>query len=280
MRPNRLRRHRRRIAASTVVALSLPALSLLAAGAVAYWSNAGEASASANLADAFRAHDLERPAGAGTVALVGRHRTLQRNGRILRDARWRSPSGGPSSSSPSTATSCTDTGVSIGAHEYTVTAAWRTWTTTSPAKMVTVTFGPATHFQITAASTTPTAGETDNLTIIAKDAATTRSATTRARTATSKAPMKPAAKNRASSTGQASKRTSAKKPKSRSPKVRRGIERHERRDEALQGRSGAHQGQGRSLNNATGLAVTVKAAAAKKLSCRRPPNRKRASRST
>ena len=79
-------------------------------------------------------------------------------------------SGCPSSSSPSTATSCTDTGVSIGAHEYTVTAVWRTWTATSTAKSVTVTFGPATHFQIEAASTTPTAGETDNLTITAKDA--------------------------------------------------------------------------------------------------------------
>jgi hypothetical protein len=35
---------------------------------------------------------------------------------------------------------------------------------------VTIAFGPATHFQLEAASTTPTAGEADNLTITAKDA--------------------------------------------------------------------------------------------------------------
>ena len=60
--------------------------------------------------------------------------------------------------------------MSIGTHEYTVTAVWRTWTATSAAKSVAVTFGPATHFQLEAASATPTAGEADNLTITAKDA--------------------------------------------------------------------------------------------------------------
>jgi len=172
MRPNRLRRQRRRIAASTVVALSLPALSLLAAGAFAYWSNAGEASASASLATLSPPTISSAAPGAGTVALTWSAVTAPASGTVeyyvARDGG--APSGCPSSSSPSTATSCTDTGVSIGAHEYTVTAVWRTWTATSTTKSVTVTFGPATHFQITAASTTPTAGETDNLTITAKDA--------------------------------------------------------------------------------------------------------------
>ena len=82
-----------------------------------------------------------------------------------------SPGGGcPSSSSHSTATSCTDTGVPIGTHAYTVTAVWRTWTATSTAKSATVAFGPATHLVLEAASVTPTAGEADNLTITAKDA--------------------------------------------------------------------------------------------------------------
>ena len=61
-------------------------------------------------------------------------------------------------------------GVSIGTHEYTVTAVWRTWTVTSTPKPVAIAFGPATHIQLEAASTTPTAGETDNLTITVKDA--------------------------------------------------------------------------------------------------------------
>ena len=173
MRPNRLRRHRRRIAASTVVALSLPALSLLAAGAFAYWSNTGEANASASLATLSAPTISSATAGAGTVALTWSAVTAPGSGTVeyfvTRDGG--SPSSGcPSSSSPSTATSCTDMGVSIGAHEYTVTAVWRTWTATSTAKSVTVTFGPATHLQLEAASVTPTAGEADNLTITARDA--------------------------------------------------------------------------------------------------------------
>ena len=167
MRPTRLRRLGR-IAASTVVALSL-----LSAGAFAYWSNAGEASASASLATLTAPTISSATAGAGTVALTWSAVTAPSSGTVdyyvTRDGGAPS-SGCPSSSTPSTATSCTDTGVSIGAHEYTVTAVWRSWTATSTAKSVSVAFGPATHFQIQAASTTPTANETDNLTITAKDA--------------------------------------------------------------------------------------------------------------
>ena len=59
--------------------------------------------------------------------------------------------------------------MSVGTHEYTVTAVWRTWTA-SASKSVTVAFGPATHLVLEAASTTPAAGEADNLTVVAKDA--------------------------------------------------------------------------------------------------------------
>jgi S-adenosylmethionine hydrolase len=149
------------------------ALSLLSAGAFAYWSNAGEASASASLATLTAPTISSATAGAGTVALTWSAVTAPSSGTVdyyvTRDGGAPS-SGCPSSSTPSTATSCTDTGVSIGAHEYTVTAVWRSWTATSTAKSVSVAFGPATHFQIQAASTTPTANETDNLTITAKDA--------------------------------------------------------------------------------------------------------------
>jgi hypothetical protein len=158
----------RRIAASTVVALSL-----LATGAFAYWSGAGAASASASLATLSAPTISSATAGAGTVALAWSAVTAPGSGTVeyflTRDG-GAPGSGCPSSSAPSTATSCTDTGVSIGTHEYTVTAVWRTWTATSTAKSVPVTFGPATHFQIAAASATPTANETDDLTITAKDA--------------------------------------------------------------------------------------------------------------
>jgi len=160
--------------AMTTLALSLTALSLLAAGACAYWSNAGEASASASLATLAAPTISTATPGAGTVELTWSAVTPPGGGTVeyyvTRDGG--APGGGcPSSSSPSTATSCTDTGVSVGTHEYTVTAVWRTWTATSAAKSAAVTFGPATHLVLEAASTTPTAGAADNLTITAKDAA-------------------------------------------------------------------------------------------------------------
>jgi hypothetical protein len=168
MRPNRLRRLRR------IVATTVMAMGLLGSGALAYWSTPGEASASANLATLSAPTISTATPCAGTVELEWSAVTPPGGGTVeyyvTRDGG--APGGGcPSSGSPSTATSCTDTGVSVGAHEYTVTAVWRTWTATSTVKSVTVTFGPATHLVLEAASTTPTAGAADNLTITAKDAA-------------------------------------------------------------------------------------------------------------
>ena len=149
------------------------ALSLLIAGAFAYWSNTGQASASAILATLSAPTIASATAGAQTVELTWSAVTPPAGGTVeyfvSRDGG--APGGGcPGSSSHSTTLSCTDTGMSIGTHEYTVTAVWRTWTSTSAAKSVAVAFGPATHLQLEAASTTPTAGEADNLTITAKDA--------------------------------------------------------------------------------------------------------------
>ncbi len=76
----------------------------------------------------------------------------------------------PSSSATSGVTSCTDTGVALGLHQYTVTAVWRSWSATSASASATVIPGPATHFQLAAASLAPTVGEADNLTITALDA--------------------------------------------------------------------------------------------------------------
>jgi len=51
-----------------------------------------------------------------------------------------------------------------------VTARWRSWTASSSASTAKITIGPADHLILTAASSTPTAGATDNLTVTAKDA--------------------------------------------------------------------------------------------------------------
>lgn len=98
------------------------------------------------------------PTGSGTVSYY-----VQRNG---------ASAGGncPTQASPSTATSCTDSGLSAGTYSYTVTAVWRSWSATSGSTAATTT-GPLDHFSLAAATTTPTAGAGDNLTITAKDSA-------------------------------------------------------------------------------------------------------------
>jgi hypothetical protein len=70
---------------------------------------------------------------------------------------------------PTAATSCTDSGLSIAKHTYTVTAVWRSWSQTSASASATVTVGEATKFTISAATTTPAVSVADNLTITAKD---------------------------------------------------------------------------------------------------------------
>jgi hypothetical protein len=167
MRPSRLRTLWW-IAVTTVMALNL-----LAQGALAYWSSTGEANAPSNLATLFSPAISSATAGAETVELTWSAVAPPGAGAVeyyvTRDGR--TPGGNcPGWKSLSTATSCTDTDVSIGMHEYTVTAVWRTWTATSAVKSAAVTFGPPAHFQLEAAGATPTAGEADSITIVAKDA--------------------------------------------------------------------------------------------------------------
>ena len=97
------------------------------------------------------------PTGSGTVSYY-----VQRDG---------ANAGGncPTQTSSSTATSCTDSGLSPGTYDNTETAVWRSWSATSSSTPVTVT-GPLDHFSL-AATTTPTAGAGDNLTITAQDTA-------------------------------------------------------------------------------------------------------------
>ena len=99
------------------------------------------------------------PTGGGTVTYY-----------VLRDGG--SPGGNcPTSSSPSTSTSCTDSGLAAGTYHYTVTAVWRSWSAASSPATVTVASGALDHFSLSAVTTTPTAGATDNLTVTAKDSA-------------------------------------------------------------------------------------------------------------
>jgi len=144
-----------------------------AAGALAYFSSTGTGTASSGLAVLSPPTISSATPGAGTVTLswsaVGAPGPGTVSYYVSRDGA--APEGNcPTSVSTATVTSCTDTGVPIGTHQYTVTAVWRTWTATSATSSATVAFGPATHLLLAAASTTPTAGVADNLTITAKDA--------------------------------------------------------------------------------------------------------------
>lgn len=98
------------------------------------------------------------PTGSGTVSYYVRRDGASAGGNC------------PTQASPSTATSCTDSGLSPGTYNYTVTAVWRSWSATSSSTPVTVT-GSLDHFSLAAATTTPTAGAGDNLTITAQDTA-------------------------------------------------------------------------------------------------------------
>ncbi len=149
-------------------------------GAWAYWTTTGTGIATGSVGALAAPTISSSTPGAGTVALSWTAVTPPGSGTV---SYYVSRDGGepggscPSSSSPSAVTSCTDSGVSVGTHEYTVTAVWNSWTATSTIKSVQVTFGPATHFLLTAATTTPTAGAADNLTITAKDASNNTVAT-------------------------------------------------------------------------------------------------------
>jgi hypothetical protein len=150
-------------------------LAAIGGTALAYFSTSGVGSASASMADlAAPTISTATPAAGGTVALTWTAVTPPGSGSVTysvtRDGG--TPAGNcPTAAAPTTVTTCTDSGVEIGTHTYKVTARWRSWTEVSAPKSATVTVGPAHHFTIAAASTTPTAGAADNLTITAKDVA-------------------------------------------------------------------------------------------------------------
>ena len=144
----------------------------LAAAALAYFSSTGAGVAVGGVSTLPAPTISSATAGAGTVALSWTAVTPPGSGAVsyyvTRDSG--APAGNcPTSSSPSSATSCTDSGLSVASHAYTITAVWRTWTTRSTTSTVQVTFGAAASLLLTPSTTTPTAGATDNLTISAID---------------------------------------------------------------------------------------------------------------
>ncbi|HEX3432621.1 MAG TPA: hypothetical protein VHT25_01000 [Solirubrobacteraceae bacterium] len=156
-----------------IIAVLLVAVLGTSLAAWAYWSAPSKGNTSGHVAT-FGAPTISNATpGAGTVELTWSAVTAPAGGTVTyyvaRDGGAPS-SACPGSASPSSTTSCTDTGVSIGKHSYTVTAVWRSWTGTSASASAQVTTGPATHLLLAPTTATPAAGAGDNLTITAQDA--------------------------------------------------------------------------------------------------------------
>ncbi len=117
----------------------------------AFWSQPGKGSAVGHVG-ALPAASLSSAAGGAESATLGWSAvTAPGSGAVKyyvsRDGEAASGTC-PTAASPSTVTSCTDTGVPAGKHSYTVTAVWRSWTATSGSKSVTALSSPT----VTAAS--------------------------------------------------------------------------------------------------------------------------------
>jgi hypothetical protein len=145
---------------------------LATVSAIAFWSTSATGSGAGGVGSLASTSIAGATPGPGTVALSWGAVTPPGSGPVTyyvtRDG------GGAagncaSAGSPSAATSCTDSGLVPGTYEYTVTAIWHSWTAKSAAKSVTVTTGATTQLVLEAASTTPTAGAGDALTIKAED---------------------------------------------------------------------------------------------------------------
>jgi hypothetical protein len=144
----------------------------LSVTAWAYWSAPSAGQASARVATLPAPTIESATGGAGTVALRWSAVTAPGGGAISyyvsRDG-GSAGSGCPSASSPATQASCTETGVAPGSHTYTVTAVWRSWTAKSASAAAQVTAQGATHLVLAAATSSPSAGVADDLTITAKN---------------------------------------------------------------------------------------------------------------
>jgi hypothetical protein len=159
-----------------LIALMAAALVLGGAlSALAYLTASGTGSARASVGTLPAPSITSTSTGAGTVSLSWSAVTPPRSGTVTyylkRDGG--TPAGTcPTASAPSSATSCTDSGVSVGTHTYTVTAVWRSWTARSTSANATVTYGPATQLVFTTQPAGATAGSafTTQPVVTAKDA--------------------------------------------------------------------------------------------------------------
>ena len=163
----------RRVLSSAAAALIAIGAIALAGSALAYFSSEGSGSAQAAVTKLTAPTISATTVAGASVALTWSSVTPPGSDTVryyvTRDGG--EPAGTCATAvAPQTATKCTDAGLAIGEHTYTVTAVWETWTAVSGAKTAKTTVGPATQFTIATSNPTPAAGATTNLTITARDA--------------------------------------------------------------------------------------------------------------
>jgi hypothetical protein len=120
-------------------------------GAIAYFTEAGSGVAAASVGSMDAPSITAATPGAGTVALTWSTVTAPGTGPVTYSV---SRDGGNAdgdcpSASPASTTSCTDSGLSAGSHSYTVTARWRSWTSTSGTTNVNLASGAPTKLVFT-----------------------------------------------------------------------------------------------------------------------------------
>ncbi|MDX6601295.1 MAG: hypothetical protein QOF13_497 [Solirubrobacterales bacterium] len=157
------------VAIVAIVAL----LAVTAAGvAIAYFTTMGSGNSTPKTVSTLSQPTIgtATPGAGGTVSLSWATVPAPGAGVVTYSVKRDGAGAGGTCNTTLTVTSCADSGLKAGAYTYVVTAKWRSWSVASAGKAATVTIGPADHFVLAAASTTPTAGAADNLTITAKDA--------------------------------------------------------------------------------------------------------------
>ena len=150
-------------------------LAVATGSALAYFSSSGGGTAAAAVTQlSAPTITAATPATGGTVALTWKAVAAPNGGAVTYYVTrgGEEPAGTcPGKREPETMTTCTDSGLSPGTYEYTVTAKWSTWSKTSAVSTAKVTVGPVSKFTITGSNATPATGAGVNLTITAKDAA-------------------------------------------------------------------------------------------------------------
>ena len=169
--PAGVRRRRRLIAACACLLLA----AVTPSGAEAYFTGAsGSTTTSATVGTLPAPAISAATPGAGTVSLTWNPVSAPPDATVTYYVtRAGGTVGGtcPSSAAgATTAATCTDTGLSKGSYSYTVTAIWRSWTSTSAATPVSVASASLDHFTVSTPGNV-TAGAPFSATITAQDAA-------------------------------------------------------------------------------------------------------------